>query len=149
MNEPPILRRWSEILETPVYHLTSGISPVTLANITVWTAAALVLGMIYTRPRTRPFAPIISNVRVDVAILKDMLKSAGLIPGPKFTVGTLQLLEEELDEKCREVSRVYKPDQRSIGLDSMSTDLGQLDEMLFLDEDDAQDEADEASSQGS
>lgn len=100
----PLLRR---IVKRATRITTSGLlsemSPLVLAGTVFCSITAVLLGLIFTRPRMQPFATLISNVRLELTKWIPGVRCIRCAPGSRVTAETLLLLEEELCKKQKEL----------------------------------------------
>ena len=98
VDPTPLFRRWLSTTKASVEYHTLVISPISFTTAVVCTTAGVLLGMVFSRPRSQPFRPLISNVRMEALSwlydCKDKKKSSEAY----VAVETIRLLEAEVEE---------------------------------------------------
>ena len=132
VDATPLPRRW---LTSPMVFLQPvvlGLPPAILSTTVVCTIAAVLLGVIFSRPQMRVFPPFISNVRLEVPIYLPGFKCVRHVSGPKVTAETIRLLEMEIAKRGAEFARFDRPVEDLVDFCSVSD--GDFDEGLIMEE---------------
>ena len=132
VDATPLTRRWPISKMVSVQPVISGLSPTMLSTTVVCTIAAVLLGVIFSRPQMQAFRPLISNVRLEAPIWLPGFKCVRHSPESKVTVETIRLLEMEIVKRGAEFARFGRPVEDLADFRSVTD--GDVVEELVLDE---------------
>jgi hypothetical protein len=108
VDATPLTRRWPTSQVVFMQPVMSGLSPAMLSTTVFCTIAAVLLGIIFSRPQMQAFPPFISNVRLEAPICLPESTCIRHVPGSK--VGeTIRLLEEEIAREGAENASISRP----------------------------------------
>ena len=132
VDATPLPRRWLTSRMVFVQPVVLGLPPAILSTTVVCTIAAVLLGVIFSRPQMRVFPPFISNVRLEVPTYLPGFKCVRHVSGPKVTAETIRLLEMEIAKRGAEFARFDRPVEDLVDFCSVSD--RDFDEGLIVEE---------------